>query len=37
MTLVLILFVLITVNDVMRFRLGILEWFRQLAQGLGLL
>lgn len=37
MTLVLVLFALITVNDFMRYRENIAEWFKQLAKGLGIL
>lgn len=37
LTLILILFVLITGNDFMRYRESITEWFKELARGLGLL
>jgi len=37
MTFILVLFVLITVNDIMRYRQGIAGWFQELAKGLGLL
>jgi regulator of sigma E protease len=37
MTFILVLFVLITVNDIMRYRQGFAEFFHELAKGLGLL
>ena len=37
MTCILALFVLITVNDFMRYRESIAEWFKELAKGLGIL